>query len=51
MRRTPLSREWADRGMAPSWLAINGNKRSLTLDPQSRRRSRSSASWPPKPTW
>lgn len=34
MRRTPLSREWADRGMAPSWLAINGNKRSLTLDLQ-----------------
>src|SRR5208283_3670448 len=32
MRRTPLSRIWADRGMAPSWLAINGNKRSLTLD-------------------
>ena len=32
MRRTPLSREWADRGMAPSWLAINGNKQSLTLD-------------------
>ncbi|MEI7712729.1 MAG: CaiB/BaiF CoA-transferase family protein [Rhodospirillales bacterium] len=34
MRRTPLSREWADRGMAPSWLAINGNKKSLTLDLQ-----------------
>ncbi len=34
MRRTPLSCEWADRGMAPSWLAINGNKRSLTLDLQ-----------------
>jgi len=34
MRRTPLSREWAERGMAPSWLAINGNKRSLTLDLQ-----------------
>ena len=32
MRRTPLSREWADRGMAPAWLAINGNKKSLTLD-------------------
>jgi crotonobetainyl-CoA:carnitine CoA-transferase CaiB-like acyl-CoA transferase len=32
MRRTPLAREWAERGMAPSWLAINGNKRSLTLD-------------------
>jgi crotonobetainyl-CoA:carnitine CoA-transferase CaiB-like acyl-CoA transferase len=32
MRRTPLSREWAERGMAPSWLAINGNKKSLTLD-------------------
>ena len=34
MRRTPLSREWAERGMAPAWLAINGNKRSLTLDLQ-----------------
>lgn len=34
MRRTPLSREWADRGMAPSWMALNGNKRSLTLDLQ-----------------
>jgi crotonobetainyl-CoA:carnitine CoA-transferase CaiB-like acyl-CoA transferase len=32
MRRTPLSREWADRGLAPGWQAINGNKRSLTLD-------------------
>jgi crotonobetainyl-CoA:carnitine CoA-transferase CaiB-like acyl-CoA transferase len=34
MRRTPLSREWADRGMAPAWQAVNGNKRSLTLDLQ-----------------
>ena len=34
MRRTPLAREWAERGMAPAWLAINGNKRSLTLDLQ-----------------
>src|SRR6202021_1492066 len=34
MRRTPLSREWADRGLAPGWQAINGNKRSLTLDLQ-----------------
>ena len=33
-RRTPLSREWADRGMASSWMAVNGNKRSLTLDLQ-----------------
>lgn len=32
MRRTPLSREWGDRGLAPGWQAINGNKRSLTLD-------------------
>ena len=32
MRRTPLSREWADRGLAPGWQAINGNKRSLTID-------------------
>lgn len=34
MRRTPLSREWADRGMASAWLAVNGNKKSLTLDLQ-----------------
>jgi crotonobetainyl-CoA:carnitine CoA-transferase CaiB-like acyl-CoA transferase len=34
MRRTPLSGEWADRGLAPGWQAINGNKRSLTLDLQ-----------------
>jgi crotonobetainyl-CoA:carnitine CoA-transferase CaiB-like acyl-CoA transferase len=34
MRRTPLSREWADRGMAPAFAAVNGNKRSLTLDLQ-----------------
>src|ERR1700735_2338229 len=34
MRRTPLSREGAERGMAPAWVAINGNKRSLTLDLQ-----------------
>ena len=34
MRRTPLNREWADRGLAPGWQAINGNKRSMTLDLQ-----------------
>jgi crotonobetainyl-CoA:carnitine CoA-transferase CaiB-like acyl-CoA transferase len=34
MRRTPLSREWAERNMAPPFLAVNGNKKSLTLDLQ-----------------
>src|SRR3712207_5674208 len=34
MRRTPLSREWAERNMAPAFQAVNGNKRSLTLDLQ-----------------
>ena len=29
-----MSREWAERGLAPGWQAINGNKRSLTLDLQ-----------------
>ncbi len=33
-RRTPLSRDWAERGMSSGWMAINGNKRSLTLDLQ-----------------
>src|SRR4029079_16647364 len=32
MRRTPLSREWAERNLAPAFQAVNGNKRSLTLD-------------------
>jgi crotonobetainyl-CoA:carnitine CoA-transferase CaiB-like acyl-CoA transferase len=34
MRRTPLSREWAERGMASGWMAVNGNKRSMTVDLQ-----------------
>ena len=34
MRRTPLSREWTDRNLAPPFLAVNGNKKSLTLDLQ-----------------
>jgi crotonobetainyl-CoA:carnitine CoA-transferase CaiB-like acyl-CoA transferase len=32
MRHTPLSREWAERGLAPSFMAVNGNKKSLALD-------------------
>ena len=32
MRFGSLSKEWMDRGMAPSWIAVNANKRSLTLD-------------------
>lgn len=34
MRRTPLSRAWAERNMAPPFIAVNGNKKSLTLDLQ-----------------
>ncbi len=32
MRRSEFSREWADKGLGPSFLGINANKRSLTLD-------------------
>src|SRR6185436_9595242 len=32
MRRNPLSKEWAERGMAPAFLSMNGNKRSIVLD-------------------
>lgn len=32
MRVTPTSREWSERGMGPAWMAVNVNKRSLTLD-------------------
>jgi crotonobetainyl-CoA:carnitine CoA-transferase CaiB-like acyl-CoA transferase len=31
-RAQPAARAWAARKMAPSFLAVNGNKRSLTLD-------------------
>jgi crotonobetainyl-CoA:carnitine CoA-transferase CaiB-like acyl-CoA transferase len=34
MRRTPTSTPWTERGLTPSWQAINGGKRSLTLDLQ-----------------
>src|SRR5882672_7091672 len=27
-----ISKEWADRKMPPGFLAVNGNKRSITLD-------------------
>ena len=32
MRHSQLSRDWAAKGLGPSYLGINSNKRSLTLD-------------------
>src|SRR3954451_4029909 len=32
MRFSQLSKEWAAKGLGPSFLGINANKRSLTLD-------------------
>lgn len=32
MRRSEFSKEWAAKGLGPSFLGFNGNKRSLTLD-------------------
>jgi crotonobetainyl-CoA:carnitine CoA-transferase CaiB-like acyl-CoA transferase len=34
MRHSQLSKEWAAKGLGPSFLGINSNKRSLTLDLQ-----------------
>jgi crotonobetainyl-CoA:carnitine CoA-transferase CaiB-like acyl-CoA transferase len=31
-RGQPVASEWAERGMPPGFLAVNGNKRSITLD-------------------
>src|SRR3989475_10752894 len=31
-RVSPADRAWAERKMAPSFLSMNGNKRSVTLD-------------------
>jgi len=32
MRHSQLSKEWAAKGLGPSFMGINSNKRSLTLD-------------------
>ena len=32
MRYSPGSKEWADRAMAPTWAAVNANKRNIALD-------------------
>lgn len=32
MRQNQAEEEWARRKLSPSWMAVNGNKRSLTLD-------------------
>lgn len=32
MRRAPGAPEWAERNMAPTWCAVNANKRNLALD-------------------
>jgi len=32
MRFAPGSQEWADRGYAPTWAAVNANKRNIALD-------------------
>ena len=44
MRRTPLSREWADRGLAPGWQAI-----ICASSPRRRPRPRSSSALWRKP--
>ncbi len=32
MRFSPGSKEWSDRAMAPTWAAVNANKRNIALD-------------------
>lgn len=32
MRFSPGSKEWAERAYAPTWAAVNGNKRNIELD-------------------
>jgi crotonobetainyl-CoA:carnitine CoA-transferase CaiB-like acyl-CoA transferase len=32
MRFSPGSKEWAERAYAPTWAAVNGNKRNIALD-------------------
>lgn len=32
MRITPTSREWSERKLGPTWMAVNANKRCMRLD-------------------
>lgn len=32
MRLSPISREWSERQLGPAWMAVNANKRSISLD-------------------
>ena len=32
MRRGPPNKDWADRNLSTAWMAINSNKRNITLD-------------------
>lgn len=32
MRVTPTSREWSERKLGPTWMAVNANKRCMRLD-------------------
>lgn len=32
LRRSGLTRQWSQRGLAPAFMAVSGNKRSITLD-------------------
>lgn len=32
LRRSGLTREWSQRGLAPAFMAVSGNKRSIALD-------------------
>jgi len=52
MRRTPLSREWAERAFAPGWQAINGQQAQPDARSAEGRgdQDRQSSS-PPRSTW
>ncbi len=62
MRHSQLSKEWAAKGLGPSFMGINSNKRSLTLDLQKpkaveivkrlvERRRRGVGEFPPRASW
>src|SRR5437763_16804951 len=48
-RSSPVRWEGSAQGLGPSFLGINANKRSITLDMRSRRRSGSRSAWRPRP--
>jgi len=51
MRFGTRSNDWEKRGLAAPWVAVNGNKRSITLDLKQPKAIEVVSAWSRRPTW